>query len=96
MEAVKGFVREVVAERMVLGVEGTFFTPGGLVVFCRTEDGWMVVRREGVAAVAFVVAALSVLVFDANDILLGLADMPSLLFSSPEGFSSTELADCLF
>lgn len=31
--------------------------------------------------------------FEANDILLGLADIPSFLFSSPEALSSTELTD---
>lgn len=56
----------------------------------------MVVRRAGVALTVLVVDIRSVLVFDASDILLGRADMPSLLFSSPDGFSSTELADCLF
>lgn len=90
MDEVKGFERGVVRVRMVLGVEGTFLTPVGLVVVCRVVEGWRVVRR------ADVVDVRSEERLGANDILLGLADIPSLLFSSPDGFSSTELADCLF
>jgi hypothetical protein len=99
-EEVRGLDREVavvVAVREVLGVAGTFLVgPIGLLAPCRAAvEGCRVVRREGVAATVLAVEVRSELVDVASDILLGLADMPSLLLSSPDGLSSTEPADGL-
>ena len=92
-----GRVVVLVAVREVLGVAGTFLAPTGLAALGRVDVvGWRVVRLAGVAATVLEVAVRSALVFEAKDILLGLADIPALPFSSPDGLSSTELTDCLF
>jgi hypothetical protein len=97
-EVASGRERAVVVAgvRLVLGVAGTFRAPVGLVVLCLAEvvRGWVEVRRAGVAETDFAVEVRSDEADGANDILLGLADIPSLLFSSPEG--STVLSESLF
>ena len=98
-EEVRGFDREVeaTAGREVAGVAGTFFAPTGLAALGRVvEEVGTVVRFAGVAATVLDTAARSEVVDGARDILFGLADMPSLPFSSPEGFSSMEPPDGLF
>lgn len=100
VEEVNGLDRAVAGVavvRDVLGVAANFFVAVGLLVLCRDRvEGWTVVRRPGAAVAVFEDEVRSELVDGASDILFGLADMPSLLFSSPDGLSSTELADCLF
>lgn len=88
----------VTGVRVVLGVAATFLAPTGLLVACRLDavEGCVVVRLAGVAAADFVVGVRSEEADGASDILLGFAEMPSLLFSSPEGFSSTVLSEPLF
>lgn len=39
VEEVRGFARGVLNVRVVLGVEGTFLAPVGLVVLCRAVEG---------------------------------------------------------
>lgn len=96
-EELSGRERAVTAGREVLGVAGTFRVPIGLAVPGRDAvEGARVVRLAGVADTVLVLAMRSELAVEARDILLGLAEIPSLLFSSPDGFSSTELTDCRF
>lgn len=98
-DVVSGRVREVGAAvvRVVEGVTGAFLATIGLLAVGRAVvvEGAIVVRRAGVAATDFKAEVRSEVV-DANDILFGFADMPSLLFSSPDGLSSTVLSDSLF
>lgn len=97
VEDTNGLGRGVTVEREVVGVAGTLRAPGGLVTLGRAEvDGVAVVRRAGVAETDFSVEVRSALVDGASDALVGLADIPALVFSSPERLSSTELTDCLF
>lgn len=96
-EETKGLDRGVTVDRDVLGVDGTFRAPVGLVMLCRVEVKEVtVVRRAGVAAVDLRVDVRSALVDDASETRLGFAAIPPLLFSSPDGLSSTELTDGLF
>jgi hypothetical protein len=91
-------VEEVTGVRVVVGAAAIFLEPTGLLAvgLGAVVEGWMLVRLAGVAATGFVAEARSDEVAGANDILLGFADMPSFVFSSPEGFSSTVLSESLF
>ncbi len=88
--ASRGLAGVVTDERELVGTVAGFLASIGLVVPWRAVvvEGWTVVRRAGEAATDFVVE-----VDGASDILLGFAEMPSLPFSSPEGFPSTVLSE---
>lgn len=97
VEEVSGLDRVVPATvelRVVLGVMGVrLVVPIGLATLCRVEvveDG-TTVRLAGVAA-----TVPDEVVDGASDMRLGLAEMPSLPFSSPEAFSSTGPPEGLF
>ena len=97
----KGRARLVVVVagvRAIVGPVATFLAPTGLLLICRADvvEVCRVVRRAGVAGMDFVAGVRSEDVVGANDILLGLADMPSLVFSLSGGFSSTVPSEPLF
>ena len=95
---VRGRAGVVAGVRALIGVAATFLALLGLVVVCRLDvaEGCTVVRLAGVAVTDLVVPVRSDEVDGASDMRFGFAVMPSLLFSSPEGFSSMVLPESLF